>query len=727
MARLIIVSNRLPVSVKKVTGKLEFYPSIGGLATGLASYTKHPGTKWIGWPGIASEDLTETDKLAISRGLKKYRCYPVFLTKKQLEDYYNGYSNGILWPLFHGVPIAESVRQNQAKLWLAYKRVNTIFADEVLALSPERSTIWIHDYQLLLVPEILRLQRTRDQIGFFLHIPFPESKPFSKLPESQDLIAGLLGANLIGFHTENYVDNFLDCISANDNWLVEHHKVILPNRVVRVTDFPMGIDYGKYVRANRSVAVKKELLKLRAKYSGRKVILTVDRLDPTKGLVERAEAYREFLVQNPKLRGKVVLVMLAVPSRSEIDEYKRLKSKLETLIKDINKQFGTALWRPIDYMYTSLPFEKVTALYQRANVAFIAPLRDGMNLVAKEFIASKSGKDGVLILSNTAGAAQELTEAILVDPKRPASLVSGLQKALGMPRTELAARLRPMQKHLSEATVQKWAKDFVGSLNYTQTRQLSEKITVQLIQDFNQSKKRLLLLDYDGVLVGFKDDPEKAILPNPVKRSIRLLANMPRTTIVIVSGRRKVDLATWFHGMPVNLSAEHGAFWRETGETRWQKADDTPKTDWRADIKPILDKYTTLTPGAFVEQKSTALVWHYRTAQPYAAQKNLVILKRLLKPLATPLKLLVKQGNMILEIKPANTNKGIAVSKWLKSKPDFILCIGDDYTDEDMFAVLLDTSYSVKVGRGRSLARFRLKNSMEVRTLLNRLSQDQKQ
>lgn len=698
---------------------------MGGLATGLASYTRRSGTTWVGWPGLPSESLSFADKQTIIRELKKHRCHPVFLTKKQLADYYNGYSNSVLWPLFHEVPVATSVAKDQPRLWHAYRRVNKLFADTAQALSDgARSIIWVHDYQLMLVPELLRLQRPYAQVGFFLHIPFPPSRAFARLAEGSELLNGLLGSNLIGFHTTAYTNNFLDSVSAAHAGLAERGKVILPHRVVRVTDFPMGIDYGKYVRANRSAAVQAELVKLHAKYSGRKVILTVDRLDPTKGLIERVTAYGELLRQNPALSGKVVLVMLAVPSRTEIEAYQRLKDQLEELIRQINREFETPLWRPIDYLYDSLPFEKVTALYQRADVAFIAPLKDGMNLVAKEYLASKPRRDGVLVLSNTAGAAQELKDAIMVNPRRPASLVHGLERALTMPQKELAKRLNNMQKHLAEATVQKWAAGFMGSLARSQTRSLTSRLQGQTAEHFTHAKRRLLLLDYDGVLVSFRADPDKALLPAATKKILQQLCNQSNTTVVIVSGRRKVDLATWFHDMSVNLVAEHGAFWRPAGETHWQAAETATAVSWQAELLPILTHYTELTPGAHIERKTTALVWHYRGAAVYTAQKHLVALNRLLKPLAGPLGLEVRRGDMILEIKPVGINKGAAIERWLteRPRPDFVLAIGDDYTDEDMFMALSENALSIKVGRGRTAARFRVKNVEAVRRLLRTLA-----
>ncbi len=720
---LIIVSNRLPVSVKKTDGKLEFYPSIGGLATGLASYATNRRNKWIGWPGVASEEVNENEKQQITTELRKHNCYPVFLTRKQLDEFYNGYSNSILWPLFHDVPIAAAQLKQQDEFWKAYRKVNAAFADATLALSNRGSRIWVHDYQLLLLPSMLRKERPKDKIGFFLHIPFPGEKSFQKLRDGEALIAGMLGADLLGFHTKNYVQNFLDNAGQYDVGVIGDKEVILQGRVVRVIDFPMGIDYEKWVRASKQKAVRTELTKLRLKYRGLKMILTVDRLDPTKGLVERAAAYKEFLVQNPQLRSKVVMVMLAVPSRTDIDEYKRLRERLETLVGDINATFSTRSWQPIEYLYQSMPFEQLTALYQRADVAFIVPLRDGMNLVAKEYLASKPKQDGVLVLSKTAGAAQELKDAIQVDPSKQHSLVSGLTRALAMPEKELKSRVSSMQELLATSTVQTWAGSFMKSLKQSpsletiRTPSLNSARCKALVAAFRAAETRMLFLDYDGVLAPFNDDPSKA---KPTKELKSLLKKLvAKTRVTIVSGRSHEDLEAWLGDLPITLVAEHGAFIRDAGKKRWHRADND--LSWKNRVLLILEKYAANTPGAFVEEKEFSMVWHYRGAKPYYAQKYLVVLKRILAPIAKAHDLNIQQGNMILEVRPNNIHKGTAAANRLSEHTEFILAIGDDHTDEDMFASMPPRAFTVKVGRGRTVARYRAKDVSNVLELLRRL------
>lgn len=722
---LIIISNRLPISVKKIDGKLEFSPSTGGLATGLAPYALNKKNKWIGWPGIASDDLTERDRENISSELAKSNCYPVFMTRRQIDEFYNGYCNSILWPLFHDSPISADSLAHEEQWWKAYQRINSLFAETVVALSNVEDTLWVHDYQLMILPALLRLERPYNKVGFFLHIPFPISSKFKKLHEGEAIVAGMLGASLVGLHVSSYVRNFLDTINAYDIGYSAKNRVILPDRVVRVTEFPLGIDYTKYVEARKSSAVIREYAKLKLKYSGLKIILTVDRLDPAKGLVERLQAYRSLLRESPELIGKVVLVMQVMPSRLDVKEYADLKIEMDKLVRDINREFRQPAWIPVDFIFKALPFAKVTALYRAADVAFIAPLRDGMNLVAKEYLASKPYQHGVLVLSKTAGAAEELKDAIMVDPSQPMSLVRGLTKALDMKPREFKRRARKMQTHLAESDVHVWASKFTKTLKQDirlqgSTRTLSAEKIKEIAKLFQQAKHPIVLLDYDGVLERFHNNPANAKPPADLKRLLKRLC--AHTEVVIISGRRKSELEEWFGDIPVSLVAEHGAFARRTGSRSWREHYGGNSAEWKGVIWSLMDRYASKTPGAMVETKDASLVWHYRNAQPYASQKYLVILRRALKPIATKYDLSIGQGNKILEVRPANINKGMAALSWIKPNTDFVLALGDDYTDEYMFRLLPPKAITIKVGSGRSEANYRLKNVDTVLKLLDKLA-----
>jgi trehalose 6-phosphate synthase/phosphatase len=725
MSQVIIVSNRLPISVTKDKGKLVYSSSIGGLATGLSSYVNNrKGNRWIGWPGVASDNLSSLEKAEISKELAKSGYVPVFLSQSQIDKFYNGYSNSVLWPLFHNLPLKHSDPDELEEWWNAYKSVNKRFSEAVAANSNQQSRIWIQDYQLMLMPEMLRKDLKEANIGFFLHIPFPTSQQYKRLDKAEQLIKGLMGADLIGFHTVAYVHDFVQTVGQYDIGIVNGDLIRIGSRVVRAAEFPMGIDYAKYADANKLKDVKKIVKSYESKYAKLRIIASVDRLDPSKGLVERLKAYRQFLESYPKYRGKVILVMVAAPSRTSIDEYRALSIRLDKLAKEINNQFATSKWQPLDYINIPLPFENVTALFQIADVAFIAPLKDGMNLAAKEFVASNRRK-GVLILSETAGAADELKDALIVNPKDIQTSVDALNRALGMRSPELKRRINRMKRQLSRNTVHAWAKSFVDNLQQPLpgtphlTRSLNDKLYSRLVKVYKASHKRLLLLDYDGTLVPFSEDYSSSKPPKSLLSLISNLAEVESNEVVLISGREASELESWFGKIPINLVAEHGAAIKPLGK-EWQVVE-KDNSDWQEKLIPTLEKYVELTPGARLEIKPNSLVWHYRGASPYYAQKYLVAIKRVTRSQLKKLGLDLLQGNKIIEIKSNRISKGIAAERWLKKNYDFILAIGDDVTDEDLFAAMPLASNTIKVGRGLTKAQYRLASSRNVIELLKQL------
>lgn len=723
MVRVIIVSNRLPVNVKKVDGKLEFSRSVGGVATGLASYMRNPNNRWIGWPGIASDGLTEQDKRQIIAELKKHGCYPVFLSLRQLDAFYNGYSNSVLWPLFHNLPRPKDVRP---EWWRAYRAVNKAYAEAVARLSQADTYVWVHDYHLMLVPRLVRRLKPALGIGFFLHIPFPDPAAFAKLPQARQLLNGIAGADLVGFHTASYVEQFLANCQALKVGQVGPDQLAIGNRTVRVTDFPMGIDYQKYATANRLPEVRRAVRAYRRRYRGLKVITSTERLDISKGFIERLQAYRQYLASHPRMRGKVVFALVGAPTRADIAAYQDLARRVQKLVDDINGEFGTARWQPVDYINEVLPFEQVSALNQVADVAFVAPLRDGMNLTPKEFIASKRGR-GVVILSDTAGAAEELRDAILVSHRRPETLVAALDQALTMRPHEMRRRLKRMQAQLADNTIHTWAGNFVKTLQKpipgtpALTYTLDGRRQRDLVAAYRAARRRLILLDYDGSLVPMAEDYHRAAPPKPVLKLLAKLSADEANTVVLISGRSQLDLDKWFGDLRLNLVAEHGALVKNAGQKTWRETVETGRR-WKKTVRPVLETYTKLTPRAEIEEKQYSLVWHYRQAPPYYAQKYAVIIQRVLRPIIKPLGIQVFSGRKILEFKDAGINKGVAIRRWLKDAPSFVLAIGDDYTDEDTFAALPLGAYTIKVGRGRSRARFRLGSVDDVHKLLRLLA-----
>ncbi|MFQ6036583.1 MAG: bifunctional alpha,alpha-trehalose-phosphate synthase (UDP-forming)/trehalose-phosphatase, partial [Sedimentisphaerales bacterium] len=599
----------------------------------------------------------------------------------------------------------------------------------VIKIARSGDYVWFHDYQLMLLPKLLREKLSGLEIGFFLHIPWPSFELFRLLPWREEILEGLLGADLIGFHTYDYVRHFLSSVCRIVGLDHTLGKVAVGNRMVKVDAFPMGINYEQYSHATKDPGVRKEVNKIRQNVGDRKIIISIDRLDYTKGIIQRLEAFDLFLSENPEYKDKVTLIMVAVPSRTDVQDYKILRSDLEHLVGRVNGEHGTIGYMPVWYLYRFMPFTKLIALYSIADVALVTPLRDGMNLIAKEFIATKTDGRGVLIISEMTGAASELGEALIVNANNKRAIVAAIKEALQMPTDEQIERNRRMQERLQRYDVIRWSNDFLNALSDVKktqqelsVRKLSEAACQKLISDYTKSNKRLFLLDYDGTLVGFRGRPEKAGPDPEIMRLLESLSNNPKNNVVIISGRPKAVLMKWLGNLNMALVAEHGAWIKEKSKD-WQCIESL-SSDWKDAIRPILELYSDRTPGSLVEEKDFSLVWHYRRADPELASVRVQELRDALLNLTANLNVGVFEGSKILEIKNIGINKGRAAEFWLANYDwDFIMAAGDDYTDEEMFTVLPQTAYSIKVGvppvAGK--ARFNVDTIYEIRLLLEEL------
>ncbi len=722
--KLIIVSNRLPISVSKKAGKISFQRSIGGLATGLASFYKEYDSLWVGWPGIAYEKIRE-DFQQVKKELKKDKCVPVALPQSLVEQFYHGFCNKTIWPLFHYFP---NYAVFSDTLWNAYKKGNELFAEALEDILRPGDTVWIHDFHLMLLPRLLRESIEDLSIGFFLHIPFPSSEIFRLMPWRDEVLEGLLGADLVGFHTADYVGHFLSSVRRILGYENSFNQILAENRMIQADVFPMGIDYKTFKAAVGTDEVKAEIERIKRRVGDSKVIISVDRLDYTKGLLHRLEAFERFLDRYPKWRGKVTFILLVVPSRVGVEQYAKLKKNLDEMVGRINGKYDTIGWIPIWYLYRSVPQSVLSALYAIGDVALITPIRDGMNLVAKEYVASKIDGNGVLVLGELAGAAREMGEAIIVSPLDRSGVADAIKQALEMPSEEKALRISAMQKRLERYDVVRWARDFMERLTHTKEKQamfmgkkLAGRDEAALVKTYASAHNRVLFLDYDGTLVGFRDKPEKAMPDKELLEILERLTRQKATEIVIVSGRDPYTLQNWFSSLKVNIIAEHGVWLKEI-DGDWEMIE-LLDSEWKEKVRPILELYTDRTPGSFIEEKEFSLVWHYRRCDPILATVRSRELKDALLQLIANLEIGVLEGNKVIEIKNTSINKGRAILHWLARKDyDFMFVAGDDWTDEDMFEVLPDWAYSIKIGFGISKARYRLDSPFELRQILMKLA-----
>ena len=721
MPKTIIVSNRLPVKITKTDEEYSLSPSEGGLATGLGSVYKHGQNKWIGWPGI--EIPEEKDRENITVQLDEMSLVPVFLDQEEINQYYEGFSNDVLWPVFHYyISTYATYKQSQ---WECYQEVNEKFKDIVLEHLDPGDVIWIHDYQLLLLPGLIREELPDVSIGFFLHIPFPSHELFRMIPWRYELLEGILGADLIGFHTFDDVRHFTGTVSRILPVSVSANVINIGERLVVAESFPMGIDVKKYASLPLQKEAKENIKSIKDTFKDSKIILSIDRLDYSKGILQRLQAFEALLKTHPEYCEKVTLYMIVVPSRDTVPQYAHLRDEIDKKVGNINAIYRKMEWTPIHYYYRSFPVEMLSALYSTADVCLVTPLRDGMNLVSKEYVASRLNDDGVLILSEMAGASKELIDALIVNPNNAGEVCEAIIYALNMPLEEQRERMHEMRQLIAKFNVNHWVKIFMDRLKEVrqmqrsqQTRHVSGATEQSIIKRYYKTKKRIIFLDYDGTLVGFKSNILQAKPDAELMDLIDKLTDDPANELVLISGRKHDNLDEWFGNKNIYLIAEHGA-WLKQQNTSWHKISGLSDS-WKHDILPVLETYVDRTPGSFIEEKTYSLVWHYRNTQKGLGELRASELMNNLKYMASDKGLQLLPGDMVLEIKNVEVNKGKAALMLVeKNDYDFIIALGDDYTDEDVFKSLPDNALTIKVGSNLSAAKFYLRNPAEVRRLLS--------
>lgn len=725
MHKTIIVSNRLPVSVNRQNKSLVYNESIGGLATGLKSVYRQDGGLWVGWFGMPSDTLNEAESDEISCKLKEqYQCVPVFLSRKELNRFYFGFCNKTIWPLFH---YFQSQTKYSEKNWIAYQRVNEKFLDVLSGVIEDGDTVWIHDYQLMLLPQLLRKRYPNIKIGYFHHIPFPSSEIFRLMIWREALIKGLLGADLIGFHTYDYARHFLSCTRRLLGLEASLNHVLYEGRSVQIDVFPMGIDYEWFAKERTDAVFLDKIRRLQASANGIKTVLSIDRLDYTKGIPERIRAFGLFLSLYPEYRGKVRMNLIVAPSRVEVDSYEALRKEITELVSEVNGKYASLDWMPIWFYFKSFPQESLLAFYKTADVLLVTPLRDGMNLVAKEYIAARIDCSGMLVISETAGAASELGEAVIVNPNDYNAIANGIKMALELSLEEKLTRNRIMHKRLRRYNVTTWAHEFLRALNEggQDDKSLAEVLPLEKNSDaltaaYCSARQRIIFLDYDGTLVGFRSLPEQATPDDDLYSLLNGLSSDPKNTVVIISGRDKDFLEKWFGSLNVCLVAAHG-LWLRRPQQEWVMTVSLDN-EWKSYVRKLLDLYADRVPGSFIEEKEYSLAWHYRQSDPDLLALRLVEIREALLGMTQTMTLEIQEGNKVLEVKDSRVTKGFGASLLLQgNQPDFLFAIGDDLTDESLFAALPQNAYTVKVGVGQSCAHYRLNSWQDTRSFLRLL------
>jgi trehalose 6-phosphate synthase/phosphatase len=704
MSRLLIVSNRLPVTARVERGDVILTQSAGGLATAMRGPHEKLDALWIGWPGSSSDDPR------IDERLRAMRTVPLHLSEEQIAGYYDGFSNGVLWPLFHY--LIDTVQLDAQRDWESYVEVNRVFADAVVEQYRARDRVWVHDYQLALVPQMIREKIPDARIGFFLHIPFPSSEVFRLLPWREQILRGLLGSDLVGFHTASFRHNFAYSAARVLGLEPDVDTVAYDDRVVRLGVYPISIDVGQFESLARDPAVQAKAREIRDAHPDHQLVIGIDRFDYTKGIPRRLLAFERLLEQTKNVR----LIQLAVPTRENVDAYAELRRHTNELVGRINATHGNIAGVPIHLLHRSVSPGELAAMYLAADVMLVTPLRDGMNLVAKEYVATRVDDDGVLVLSEFAGAADELTDALLVNPYDLDSVASAIRRALSMERRERSWRMRALRDHVRTHDVDAWAQSFLDDLAPCAVpRTTVDPPSRSVLEQIACAGSVRLYLDYDGTLVGFAPTPDQAAPDAELLSLLGSLAKRRNTDVHIVSGRLRDDLDRFFGELPVTLHAEHG-FWHRPAGGEWRPARDVSLA-WKDEARAILMRISSRTRGAFVEEKTASIAWHYRRVDPELASTRLREIRLALVELAREHGLELLHGDKVIELRVKGIHKGLAVTPTDAS----ILAIGDDRTDEDLFAALPPGSIAVHVGPGETRAAYRLPSPKEVRALLTAL------
>ena len=725
MSKIILVSNRLPVKMDQNGQPVR---TTGGLASALQAIESDDEKVWVGWSGEPEEEIENKD--ALTNQLRNLKIEPVYLDEETVEGFYEGYSNGTLWPLLHYMSQRASFDVSWAD---AYRRANEKFAEAVLRVAEDGDLVWIHDYHLFLLPALLRKANSNLRIGFFLHTPFPSSAIFRIIPERDELLLGLLGADFIGFHTFNYLRHFRSSLLNILGLEADHDSLYHDGHRPRFGVYPIGHDARGFRKAMETEDYRIAQDGLLKSLSGRKLALNVERLDYTKGVPQKLAAIRHFLENYPEKRNDVIFVIIAVPSRQNVEEYVELTESVQREIGAINGDYGTVGHTPVTFFHRGFPPEELASFYSQADICMVTPLIDGMNLVAKEFIDCKrqqfNARPGVLILSEFAGAAAEMSHAIMVNPYAVDQVSSAIDQALDLSDEEMWSRVRAMQDRLNTNDAGTWANRFIEQFR-DDARKLSCLPSTDLsgvIEDIGAAvdagENTMLFLDYDGTLRGFVNRPEDAV-PDP--DLIPLLKRLnEKAKVAIVSGRPKDFLEQHFGDTGFSLVAEHGYRWSLPQNKDWELVNPLVDTQWKANILPLLEQAVHLTPGTHIEEKPSAVVWHYRAADKEFGLWQAHRLLSELTDITAGLSVAVHHGKKIVEVSSLQVSKGAAVDLLVqKNRIGAGMAAGDDQTDESMFELenTPKTFHTIHVG-GNDTRAANVSNIEDFRSFLVNLAE----
>jgi trehalose 6-phosphate synthase/phosphatase len=723
--KLIIVSNREPYIHKRSGLRVSVETPAGGLSSALDDVLKTTQGTWIAWgSGNADRDTVDgKSRLFVPPDSPRYTLRRVWLAPQVVDNYYHGYANQVLWPLCHITLDRVSYRRNY---WDYYVRANHAFADAVLEETLGRDIVWIQDFHLCLLPAMLRERSADLTIAHFWHIPWPNWSVFRVCPQARELLEALLANDLIGFQIPLFVRNFMDCVrecidAAIDN---QRRTIIYRGHTTRLEAFPISVDYDKFNALAASAHAVKTMETFRRKYRIDDVLvgIGVDRLEYTKALIKRLQALELFFERYASLRRKFTFVQIAVPTRMR-EPYLSYGLIVKEMIERINKRFGQGTWKPIIYLAEKIDHKDLAAYYRMADVAVISSVYDGMNLVAKEYVSCQVDGEGVLILSELAGAADELEGSLLVNPYDIETFAERIKQALVMDTYEKKARMISLRRHVREYDMRRWVADFLGyaiKIQDAKKREYRHLLRHQLeVLDLIGRNEVILFIDFDGTIAPIADAPDRVVVPHQVRTALeQLTAIMP---LAVISGRALSDLRERIGISGIILAGNHGAEIQIDGEVLRESGTD----ETAASLKSLLDALRSFLggiPGILIEDKGITASVHFRNADPSQEGEVLRIFWDIARDYAREFR--ITTGKKVIEIRPQNAwNKGDAVKRIMEHLGGnaMPLYVGDDTTDEDAYHVIREKGISVSIGENAE-ADYYLQSQDEVGSFLEWLT-----
>lgn len=721
--RWIIVSNRLPIRYDPKHKR--FTVASGGLVSSLLGVAYR---KPILWFGLTTENYDPETLSEITKKFnRKIEIVPLTISKELYNPYYNNFCNAVLWPLLH----YETERVEWDLLaWKKYQEVNRIVANALaVQTSAKDDLLWVHDFHLMLVASYLRAKRPRQGMGFFLHVPFPNYEIFRQLPFRSTILSALLAHDLVGFHDYSYLMHFAQTVHHILGVGSNFNRIHTKGRTVSLGVYPVSIPTANIHRTTKTKRVKQIYDGYRKQFENTKLILGVDRLDYIKGIDLKLDIFNAFLTKHRQHQGRVSLLQVVVPSRTEVPAYRQLKETIEGKVGHLNGNWGKADYVPVYYIFNSVQFNELLALYQLSDCLLITSKRDGMNLVALEYIAAQTtSHPGQVLLSEFTGAISTMPNAIAINPWNINKTADCLNRALSENPEPIAKRNSEMLEYLKSYTGNEWAKSFISDL--CQARQSEQTVQVinlnknqPLLTTITNHQRRVLFLDFDGTLVPIQANPKQATIDNNL---LHLLSNLQHNNyqIVIISGRDRKFLQQQFAGQEFTLVAEHGAEFFDLQKKRWRSLVMSEQNSWLPSALQMMRYYQRRVPNSFIERKKYSLCWHYRKSpELYASYQARKLTEELEFSLAN-LPAVVASGKKIVEAKAIEASKGSFVAWFTKhylNNNGLIIAIGDDLTDEELFRSLRPTDISIKVGIEETKAKYRLREQQEVEKFLRSL------